>query len=166
MVETVRTASLVAATVTMGLVGGLFYAYACSVMRALRGVEDRTFVEVMQRVNVAILNGWFLFGYLGALLFTGLAAALHLPGGERDVLPPVLAALVLYLAAMGVTARVSIPLNNALEAAGDPARIADPGGVRGNFEAAWNRWNTVRAVLCCLALGCLCWALLLSGAAG
>ena len=162
--DTVRVVSLVAATVTMGLVSGLFYGFACSVMRALRGVDDRTFVDVMQRINVAILNGWFVLGYIGSLLFTVLALVLHLPDGEREVLPPVVGALVLYVAAMGVTGRVNIPLNNALEAAGPPARIADPGVVRRNFEQSWNRWNVVRAVLCCLALVCLCWALVLRGA--
>jgi uncharacterized membrane protein len=47
---------LVAATVTMGLIAGLFYAYACSVMLGLRQTDARTFVYAMQRINVAILN--------------------------------------------------------------------------------------------------------------
>ncbi|MFJ6141165.1 DUF1772 domain-containing protein [Kitasatospora sp. NPDC092286] len=164
--ELSRVIALVAATVTTGLTAGLFYAYACSVMPALREAEDRTFIEVMQRVNVAILNGWFMLGFVGALLCTGAAVALHVPADGRHVLPAVVAALVFYVAALGVTRRINIPLNDALAAAGTPPRIGDPAAVRGRFEARWVRWNVARALLCTAALGCLCWALVLHGSAG
>lgn len=161
--ETARTLVLVAATVTCGLTAGLFYAYACSVMPALARVEDRTFIEVMQRVNVAILNGWFVLGFVGALLTTAAAVALHLPSDGHDVLPATIAALVLYVAMIGVTRSVNIPLNDELAAAGTPQRIADPAGVRGRFEARWVRFNVVRALLSTAALGFLAWALVLNG---
>jgi hypothetical protein len=45
-----RGADLLAAALTTGLMVGLFYAYACSVMPALRRLDDRTFV-VMQRIQ-------------------------------------------------------------------------------------------------------------------
>ncbi|MFH8368049.1 DUF1772 domain-containing protein [Streptomyces sp. NPDC018031] len=159
-----RGAALVAATVTTGLSAGLFYAFACAVMPGLRKVGDRAFVETMQRINVAIVNGWFMISFMGALLLTGLALALHVPGGEgRRVLPWVIAALVLYLAMFVITVAVNIPLNNELDAAGDPARIADPAAVRERFEAVWVRWNIVRAVLSSAAFACLTWALVLHG---
>ncbi|MGW2254834.1 anthrone oxygenase family protein [Kitasatospora sp. NPDC001660] len=161
--ELSRTLVLVAATITCGLAAGLFYAYSCSVMPALRRVDDRTFIDVMQRVNVAILNGWFVLGYVGALLFTAAAVALHLPSEGHDALPATIAALVLYLGNIGVTRSVNIPLNDRLEAAGSPARIADPAAVRRAFEERWVRFNVLRAVLCTAALGCLAWALVLDG---
>lgn len=161
--ELARVIALVAATITTGLSAGLFYAYACSVMPGLRGTEDRTFIEVMQRINVAILNGWFLLGFVGALLCTAAAVALHLPSDGHRVLPVAVAALVCYTAALVVTRKINIPLNDALAAAGEPGRIPDPAAVRGRFEAPWVRWNVARALLCTAALGCLCWALVLHG---
>ena len=166
MLELFRGAALVAATIAMGLIAGLLYAYACSVMLALRGTDDRTFIEVMQRINVAILNGWFALSFVGALVLTILAVVLHVFGGGRSVLPWIAAALVLYAAAMVITFRVNVPLNNALDAAGAPARIADPAAVRERFEATWVRWNVVRTVASTAALGCLSWALVLFGRAG
>lgn len=160
--EVARAVSLVAATVTMGLVTGLFYAYACSVMPGLRGVDDRAFVEVMQRINVAILNVWFAIAFVGALLFTGLAALLHLGGDEGGVLLLIAVALALYVAALVVTRLFNIPLNVELAAAGEPERITDPAVSRRRFETPWVRWNIVRALLSTAALGCLCWALLLT----
>ena len=79
------------------------------------------------------------------------------------MLPWILAALVLYAVTLAITIRVNIPLNNALEAAGDPDRIADLAAVREHFEATWVRWNALRGLACTAALGCLAWALVVFG---
>ncbi|MGW2195793.1 DUF1772 domain-containing protein, partial [Streptosporangium sp. NPDC001682] len=92
-----RGVALVAATITVGLMAGLFYAYTCSVMPGLGQTDDRTFVGAMRRINVAILNGWFAVCFGGALVLTVLAAVLHLHREGRPVLPWIVAALVLYV---------------------------------------------------------------------
>ncbi|MFB6807041.1 DUF1772 domain-containing protein [Streptomyces sp. NPDC056387] len=158
-----RLVSLIAATVTTGLMAGLFFAFDVSVMPALRRSDDRTLIRVMQRVNVAIVNGWFLTGFLGALLFTGLALALHLASGGGAVAVPLVVALVAYVLQLGVTGGVNIPLNNALEQAGPVEDIADPAAVRRAFESRWVPANRLRTLLCTVALGCLAWALVLNG---
>src|SRR5205814_7026895 len=117
MTGTLRTLALIAATLTMGLIAGLFYAYSCSVMPGLAGADDRTFVTTMQRINVAILNGWFFATFVGALLLTVLAAVLHLRADTRQVLLWIALALALYVLVLVVTAAVNVPLNNQLEAA-------------------------------------------------
>ncbi|MER5731768.1 DUF1772 domain-containing protein [Streptomyces sp. NPDC002138] len=163
--ETARLASLIAATVTMGLVSGLFYGFAVAVMPGLKRSDDRTLITVMQRINVAILNGWFVLGYIGAFLFTALALGLHVTADGHDLLVPLSGALLCYILSMGVTNRVNIPLNNALEKAGPVERIADPGAVRRAFEGPWVRANVWRTLLCTAALGFLAWALVLHGTA-
>lgn len=159
-----RLAALVAATLTTGLMAGLFFAFDVSVMPALKRSDDRTLISVMQRVNTSIINGWFMLALLGALLFTALALALHLPADARTALPPLAGALVCYVLALAVTGRVNIPLNNALEAAGPAEEITEPAAVRKAFESKWvpaNRWRTA---LCTAALACQAWALLASAA--
>lgn len=158
-----RTATLVGATLTTGLMAGLFYAWAISVMPGLGRSDDRTFVEAMQHMNEAILNGWFALCFVGALVLTALAALLHLGRDVRSVLPWVIAALVLYVAALAITFGVNVPLNNELKAAGGVDRITDLAAVREVFEAKWVRWNIVRAVTNTAALGCLAWALIQHG---
>ncbi len=157
--EALQGVALVAATITTGLVAGLLFAYAVSVMPALRQTDDRTFVEVIQRINVAIVNGWFLTCFVGALVFTVLAGLLHVGADSRSVLPWIVAAFVLYGAALVITGRVNVPLNNALATAGEPNRIPDLAAVREHFESAWVRWNIARTVAATAALGCLAWAL-------
>ncbi|MFK0235494.1 anthrone oxygenase family protein [Streptomyces vinaceus] len=157
-----RLAVLIAATVLVGLTAGLFFAFDVSVMPALRRSDDRTLIQVMQRVNVAIVNGLFLTAFLGSLLLTALALVLHLASGAGSVAPPLIAALVAYVLQLVVTGRVNIPLNNALDRAGPVERIADPAAVRRAFESRWVPANHWRTLLCTIALGCLAWALVLS----
>lgn len=154
----VRGVALGLATVGFGLMAGLFYAFACAVMPALRGADDRTFVDVMRRINVSILNPWFLVVFVGVLLPAVTAVALHVPSGGRSVLPWVVAGLVLYVVLLVVTGGVNVPLNDRLAAAGEH----DPAAVRAAFEAVWVRWNLVRAVTSTAAFGCLVVAVVLA----
>jgi uncharacterized membrane protein len=164
MLEPSRSAALVAATMTMGLMAGVFGLYAHTVMPGLGRTDDRTFVGAFQSIDRAIINPWFLPSFVGALVFTALAAVLHLRGEGRPVLPWIVAALVLYLVAFVITISVNVPLNDGIKAAGDPDRIADLAAVRERFdEAKWVRWNIARVVTSTAALGCLTWALVLHG---
>jgi len=153
-----RIAVLLAATITTGMVAGLFYAYSISVMPALRRADAAVFVEVMQRINTAITNGWFALCFGGAVVFGGIAAVLY-RGGPGSVLVPVLVGLVLYVGQLALTFGLHIPLNNALDAAGPPGRVADPADARAGFEQRWVRWNHVRTLLCSGSFASFCWAL-------
>ncbi|GAA3443932.1 DUF1772 domain-containing protein [Planomonospora venezuelensis] len=155
--------ALASATTLMGLIAGFFYAYACSVMIGLARVDDRVFIASMQWINATVRNVWFAPAFFGALLVTAVAAALHLKRDGRPVLPWVLAALVLYGAAFGITTGISVPLNDRLAAAGDPAALTDPGAVRAAYEGVWVSWNTTRTVASTVALACLVRALMLHG---
>jgi uncharacterized membrane protein len=146
------TAALVAAVILNGLVAGLFVAFFHAVMPGLARGSDRTFVEAMQNVNVAILNGWFGICFGGAVVSAAAAAVLHL---GRPALPWTVAGLVLYAAVLAVTFAVNIPLNDALAAAGG----TDPAAARARFEGVWVRWNVLRAALSTAAFGCLVGAL-------
>src|SRR3954467_2472334 len=129
------TATLIGATITKGLMAGLFAAYSYAVMPGLAGAGDRTFVEAMQQTNAAILNGWFGLCFGGAVVFAAAAVLLHL---GRPGLPWIVAGLVLYGAVLVVTFRVNVPLNDALAAAGP-----DLAAARAMFEGTWVRWNVV-----------------------
>jgi uncharacterized membrane protein len=129
-------------------------------MLGLGRADDRTFVEAMQRINVAILNGWFGAAFGGALVLAVLAVVLNL---HRSPLLWVVAALVLYLAAVVITMAVNVPLNNALDAAGLPDQPAYLAAARHAFESSWVRWNIVRTVASTAGFACLTWGLILQG---
>jgi uncharacterized membrane protein len=154
-VTALQGAALIAATLTMGLMAGVFGLYAHTVMPGLAKTGDRTFVEAFAAMDRAIINPLFMLWFLGALGFAAVAALLHL--GEPAVLVPAAAAFLLYLAIVVITFAVHLPLNDALKAAAD----AEPGPVREAFDAArWVQWNIVRALLSTVAFGLLAWALI------
>lgn len=158
-----RTAALVAATLSTGLIAGIFYAYVISVMPALHRADDRTLIDVMQKINVVIINPWFMIAFMGTVGFSIVAAALHLGKDVRTTLIWVGVALVLNIAAFAVTSGLNVPLNDQLAAAGDVGQIGDLAAVRAQFESDWVRWNTVRAVLHTLAFLVLTGALFVAG---
>ena len=150
--------ALLAGTVTSGLMAGLFATFSHAVLPGLGKTDDATFVQSMQRINVAILNGWFGISFGGALVFTAIAAGLHLGRANRSVLPWIVAGLVLYAVVLVITFAVNVPLNDRLNAA-----TTDFAAAREAFERGWVRWNIIRSVLSTAAFGCLCWALVLHG---
>ncbi|MGW0698895.1 anthrone oxygenase family protein [Streptomyces sp. NPDC002867] len=161
--RTLNTAALVVSTVATGLMAGLFAAFAYAVMPGLARSGDHAFVPVMQHINRAIINGWFLVPFLLPLPLLVLAAVQ--PGGGHGGAARwwIVAGLVLYVMAFLVTGTQNVPLNDALDKVslvGDPDQMA---AARAAFEDTWVRWNTVRAVLNTAAFGCLAWALYLQG---
>jgi uncharacterized membrane protein len=165
VLDLLRGIALIAATLTMGLMAGLFATFSFAVMPGLARCDDRTFVGAMRQVNRAILNAWFAACFGGAVVTTALALVLFLPGDGGGAPAWIAAALVLYVAVLGITFRLNVPLNYALDEGGDPAGGADPAAVRASFEAPWVRWNVVRAVLNTAAFACLAWALVRYGRA-
>jgi uncharacterized membrane protein len=158
-----RGATLVAATMTMGLMAGVFGLYSHTIMPGLRRTDDRTFVGAFQAIDRAIINPWFMPMFFGALLVTGLAAVLCLGPRYRAVLPWLVAAFALYFVAFVITIAVNVPLNDAIKAAGDPDTI-DVTAVRAAFdEARWRSFNLVRTLLGTLAFALLSYALVLTG---
>lgn len=148
----VRESVLVLGVVAVGLMAGLYAAFACAVMPGLRRVDDKSFVTVIQRINVAIVNPIFLLVFLGGLGFTVIAAVLY---RDHRLLWWIVAGAVLYGLTLITTVVFNIPLNNQIAAAGNPDRIADLRAVREAFEGPWVRWNIVRAVVNTAALAVL-----------
>jgi uncharacterized membrane protein len=164
MSDVLREVVLIAATMTMGLMAGVFGIYGNAIMPGLRRTDDRTFVAAFQSIDRAIINPVFMVTFFDALALTALAALLHLTGDQRPMLPWIGAALVLYLFVFVITIGVNVPRNNEIKAAGDVDGMTDLHGVRDRFdEARWVRWNHLRTFASTVAFGLLAWALVESG---
>lgn len=164
MFEFIRGGSLVLAVLTAGMMTGVFLFYSHTVMPGLAKSDDRLFVGAFGALDRAITNPLFLFTFLGALVFSGLAMVLSFGSTSRSMLPWLIAAFVLYFVVVVITFRINVPLNDGLKAAGEVDQITDLAAVREKFnEALWVRWNNVRSVLSTAAFACLTWALVLYG---
>ena len=149
-----RLLSLVAATLTTGLIAGFFYAYACSVTLGHALLPDEQYVAAMQAINATVRNGVFAFSFFGAVLSLLAALAIHAPHPRSRSFILVALAAVLYIGGgFMVTFLVNVPMNEELArvSVGElgPAALAQ---IREEYEGPWNFWNGVRTIFSSLAL--------------
>jgi uncharacterized membrane protein len=158
----VRALTLAGATLTTGLVAGVFYAYAVSVNLGLADQSDASYVATMQAINERIQNPLFFASFFGAILFLLAALAIHFPKLRSGRFRLIALAYVLYVGGGFLpTVFVNVPLNEQLAAVDPdaPARILSE--ARAAYEGPWNLWNGVRAVFSSLAFAALVGACLM-----
>ena len=143
-----------AAIVTAGLAAGLFFFNASTVMPALADLDDRTFVEVIDKINDAVYNPVFFAVLLGAPVLIAIAAVQQRRGENPDAARWTWTALALYVAGLIVTMAVNVPLTDDLVAA-QPSNASEFAAVRENFEDPFNASDIVRTILHTAAVACL-----------
>ncbi|GAB3329291.1 DUF1772 domain-containing protein [Larkinella ripae] len=145
---------LVLAGTSTALMAGLFYAYSCSVNLGLGRLSDAAYVAAFQSINRAIQNPVFFLAFFGAPLLLPLSAGLHYNQARSMRFWWLVAASLVYLVGtFGVTVFGNIPLNNQLDSVQMLSASADEiARHRTQFEAPWNRLNTVRTLASTLAV--------------
>lgn len=146
---------LLAALVVMALMAGLFWTWDISVMPGLARLDDRTFVTTMQALDAAIDNTGFSLVLWGALVLTAVTTVIERRAGRRRAGRWIVAALVLYLAALMVTGAVHLPLNAAISAVDASAPAPVLARARAAFEGPWRAANPLRTAFCVVAVACL-----------
>ena len=141
--------------IAVGLTSGLYWAFTIAVMPGLRDNDDRAFISVMQAINQRIQNVWFLPVFMGSLLLPIAAAIALLAGDNDDAKRWGIASAILAAIPVLVTVGGNVPLNNALDAAGNVNALDDPAAVRRAFEGPWTRLNLWRTITSTAALATL-----------
>ena len=149
-----------AAVIAMGLLAGLIYDWAITVMPALTAADDRTLVDAMQQT---VDNPAFPLTFLAAGALAAVALVQARRSGSPETARWILAGLAFYTLTVLITAAIHLPLNEDLKNAGDPARIEDLAAVRDDVAGPWVAWNIVRALAATAAFGSLVWALVVRG---
>ena len=133
----------VVAAVANGVMAGLFFAFSTSVMPGLRRLPPVDGMLAMRRINVAILNPLFLLLFVGSTVVS-LAVLATAPFADSDTAAWRIAGAVIYLVgAIGVTAVVNVPLNNALLAVAPDS--AEGATLWARYLLRWTAFNHVRA---------------------
>jgi len=143
-----RKLVLCVCTLLTGLCAGFFATYQYSVIRALKLVDDTTYVTIFQAINASVRSaesGVLFFGSIPALL---LAIVLH--RSERSILLLLMGALISYASTFAITFTVHIPLNEAL-ALVDAVNADAVSSARNAFEIRWNELHLVRTVFATIA---------------
>ncbi|MFW2380955.1 MAG: DUF1772 domain-containing protein [Acidimicrobiales bacterium] len=160
---TPRALFVIAAIVVAGLMAGLLFGWLVSVIPGTSRVDDRTYVQTMQRINVAIINPAFVIPFMLTPLFLAGAAMLeYRVGNQRRGTALGAGAAVYVLGVLGVTVGGNVPLNNALD-------VFDLAGAtekslavrRHSYEGPWNRWHGLRTAASIIAFALATSALLI-----
>ncbi|GAB2550067.1 anthrone oxygenase family protein [Nocardia heshunensis] len=152
--------ALLVALISTGLLAGVYYAYATSVMLALHKLDDKTFTDVFNKINVVIVNPSFMLSFLGSVVFSIVAALFFLRADYRPILIWIIVAVVLNILSLAISGIFNIPLNNHLATADNATGPVDYASLRSAFETPWVAWNIVRGLVNTAALGALGWALI------
>jgi uncharacterized membrane protein len=158
-----RALTLACATLTTGLVAGVYYAYTVSVNLGLAAQPDASYVATMQAINERIENPLFFASFFGAALFSLAALAAHYSRRPRSGRFWLIAlACVLYIGgSFLLTAFVNVPMNEELARVASDVSTGELSRARAAYEEPWNFWNGVRTVFSFLAFLVLVGACLL-----
>ena len=158
----VRARTLAGATLTTGLIAGVFYAYAVSVNLGLAVRPDAEYVAAMQAINEKIQNPVFFLGFFGAVLGLLVALVAHAPRPRSGRFRLVALACALYVGGgFLVTVFINVPMNEELAGVAADAPARELARARKTYEGPWNFWNSVRAAFSSLAFLVLVGACLL-----
>jgi uncharacterized membrane protein len=143
----VRALTLAGATLTTGLIAGVFYAYAVSVNLGLAAQPDAAYIATMQAINERIQNPLFFLSFFGAVLFLLAALAAHSlrPRSSRFWLVALASALYIGGGFL-LTVFVNVPLNEHLAGVAADASAGELARARADYEGPWDFWNGVRTV--------------------
>ena len=137
-----------------GLMGGVFFAFSTSVMRALARLPAPQGIAAMQSINIAVINPLFLAALFGTAATCALLIAWSLKMWPRPGTAYLLAGGLLYLAgAILATILFNVPLNDAL-AKLDPAG-SDSAVLWNGYVSSWTAWNHLRTAASLLAAAAL-----------
>lgn len=125
------------AVLNLGLMAGFFFAFANPTMPGLARTDGPVFVAAMQSINLAVRNLPFFIAFAGPAVLAALAVLAARPRW------PWLMALLCYGGAILVTARLNIPINEAI-ALWDPAA---PPADWAERRDAWMQANWLRFAL-------------------
>lgn len=161
-----RTVLLIASLVSSGLMAGLFFGWAVSVIPGTKVVDDRTYVTTMQNINREILNPVFIVAFLATPVLLAAAAIAHYRSGNQRAAAMLGTSAGAYvIGVLAVTAGGNVPLNNALEAfdmsAASTELIRER---RTSYETPWNRWHNLRTVASIASLALAAYASILAQA--
>lgn len=146
MMNQLTLAALFLASFGCTALGGFYYAFSNSVMKALGAVPAEHGVAAMQAVNIYVPKSLFLVAFFGAAFLCIALAAMHVvrfSGATVSILA--LAGCAFYLiGSFGVTVVLNVPLNN--ELASEAPQSAAAAEVWARYLKGWTLWNHVRTV--------------------
>lgn len=155
--EVVTSIAVPVAAIGSGLMAGVFLTFSSFVMRALGQVPSAAGMEVMKAINVTVINGTFMAGFLGTAALCGLLVVGALLGIIDGGLMLMVGCLFYLIGTFGVTIAFNVPRNERL--ANLSAEAMDGVTYWERYQREWTGWNHCRTLCSLLAAVLLTMAL-------
>ncbi|HCN49488.1 MAG TPA: DUF1772 domain-containing protein [Chryseobacterium sp.] len=142
---------LIITAVLTALIGGLFYAYSCSVVLGLGKLPDAEYLKAMQSINREILNPVFFMSFMGTLVL--LPVSTFLFRGQAPFIFLLLSSLAYIIGVFGVTVAGNVPMNDTLDKFDiSNASVEAIRQMRDSFENRWNFLNNIRTLFSIISI--------------
>ena len=142
-----------------GLIAGIFFAFSTFVMQALEKLLPSQGIEAMQKINVTVLNPWFLSVFMGtAFVCFILAVSTYWNWNQPGALYLLTGSLLYIVGTFLVTVVFNVPMNNALDGMDSTSGKASDYW-NGIYLTRWTFWNRVRTVAALLGTASLIFAI-------
>jgi uncharacterized membrane protein len=151
-------AATLVASISTGVMAGVFFAFSTFVMKALARLPIPQGIEAMQSINLTAVSPAFMVAFFGSTAVCVLLAVYsRVLWPQHGALYLLLGSLFYLVGAFLTTVVFNVPLNNAL------ARV-DPGSADGarlwaRYLTSWTAWNHVRTLSSILASAAYAFAL-------
>lgn len=149
--EIVIVALLWFATVSVGIMAGIYFAFSVFVMQSLDALDRPAGMMAMQSINRIIQKSLFLpLFFLSSLACLLIAVMGVMHWGGPGVWQMITGGMLYVMGMLIVTIVGNVPLNNALEATAVDGPEAET--MWRHYMRRWLPWNHVRTVSCTASL--------------
>ena len=145
-----KTESLILALAILltGLMAGIFFTWSNAVKPGIGKLSDIEYLRALQSMNRVILNNAFRIVFIGAIITVALVPIFYYNLYPNTIFWLfILAFLIYWIGAFGVTVLGNIPLNEMLDETNlESISLQDIKDLRTLIEVQWNNLNLIRSI--------------------
>ena len=147
----IMTISITIATISAGLMAGVYFAFSAFIMRSLQQLGPIKATDAMNAINEVILRSWFMLLFFGSTLLYLFLVVVAVISAELAGRWLLLSSGLIYVIGMFCcTAMFNVPLNNRLaQVKNDDGKKAENWAL---YSKRWTRWNHLRGVCSLIAM--------------
>ena len=129
-----------------GLIAGIFFTFSTFVMQALARLQVPHGIEAMQKINITVLNPWFLGVFMGtAAICLILVISTYWTWGQPGTHFLIIGCLFYFVGTFLVTIIFNVPMNNKLESMISTDEEASKYWSN-IYLTRWTFWNHIRTI--------------------
>ncbi len=158
MSSTLVTILLWAATLSSGLMAGVYFAFSGFIMKAFDNIETAQSVAAMNSINEVILRSLFMPVFFGSSIISFLLVIIaFVYWGDAGAWLALITGMIYFTGMFVCTVVFNVPLNNALARPGPD--YDNEQQIWSHYLRTWTKWNHLRTVSSLITCAFCVWLL-------